>query len=64
MPEIEISQNSSEVLQTRITKDLKKGLRLFCAMNDLTIQEAVQQALTLMLSDKSNQLQSLQASSA
>lgn len=64
MPEIETPQNSSEVLQTRITKDLKKGLRLFCAMNDLTIQEAVQQALTLMLSDKSNQSQSLQASSA
>lgn len=53
-----------ERLETRIKKDLKKSLRLFCAMNDMTIQDGVELALKQLLSEKSNQSQSLQASSA
>lgn len=53
-----------ERLETRIKKDLKKSLRLFCAMNDMTIQDGVELALKQLLSDKSNQSQSLQSSSA
>lgn len=39
-------------LETRIKKDLKKSLRMFCAMNDLTIQDSVEMALSRLLSDK------------
>lgn len=42
-----------ERLETRIKKDLKKSLRMFCAMNDMTIQDSVEMALSQLLTDKS-----------
>lgn len=40
-------------LETRIKKDLKKSLRIYCAMNDMTIQDGVEMALKNLLSQKS-----------
>ncbi len=39
-------------LETRIKKDLKKSLRMFCAVNDMTIQDSVELALNKLLSEK------------
>ena len=47
-----VQKPKMERLETRIKKDLKKSLRMFCAMNDLTIQDSVEMALSRLLSDK------------
>lgn len=51
--EKDMSKPKLERLETRIKKDLKKSLRMFCAMNDMTIQDSVEMALSQLLTDKS-----------
>lgn len=36
-------------LETRIRKDLKKSLRIYCAQRDLTIRKGVEQAIELLV---------------
>lgn len=64
MANVTLDQNNSEVLQTRVSKDMKKGLKMFCAMNDMTIQQAVNTAITQLITDKPAKSKQVKASSA
>lgn len=42
-------------LETRVRKDLKKALRVFCAKNDLTLREGVELAIANLTGRKADQ---------
>ncbi|TXH08407.1 MAG: hypothetical protein E6R03_18240 [Hyphomicrobiaceae bacterium] len=39
-------------LETRVRKDLKKALRVYCAKNDLTLRDGVELAIELLTSTR------------
>jgi hypothetical protein len=40
-----------ESLSTRIRKSLKKALKVYCVEEDVTIQEAIEKAVHLLIAD-------------
>lgn len=42
-------------LETRVRKDLKKALRVYCAKNDLTLREGVELAIEQLTSTRKPQ---------
>ena len=42
-------------LETRIRKDLKKALRVYCAKNDMTLRDGVELAIELLTSTRKPQ---------
>ncbi len=42
-------------LETRVRKDLKKALRVYCAKNDLTLRDGVELAIELLTSTRKPQ---------
>jgi hypothetical protein len=39
-------------LETRVRKDLKKALRIYCAKNDLTLRDGIELAIELLTSTR------------